>query len=385
MHTEMFNTEVSSGKIRVAYVVSTLEGFGLVRMILALVKSLDKKKIDPVIITLSREPRNTLIQSFKELGIPVYSLGLSRMRGMVCAHSRLGQMVKELNVDVVHSHGFRANLVAKNASLGQVPHLLTLHSDPKSEPKHYLGFLFYIWRRMKIFDLARQSHNLVACSKTVANVYKNKGIDAQVIQNGIFIDKNSELAIIEKEKQRLRSEWGIGDGIRIGIVVAGLTPNKNIATIVNAFNLLPANYLLLVAGEGRERIHLEKLGGSNCRFLGYRGDVPDLYRMADFYLSASLSEGLSLALMEAMQQGLIPIISNIPSHLEVLSGTCFEKLAFDCYDFLGLKEKIAGLSEKDVENYRKQAVHHIEGKFLSSRMAQEYENLYFRLVNKTIS
>ncbi|MCX6055491.1 MAG: glycosyltransferase [Chloroflexi bacterium] len=45
-------------------------------------------------------------------------------------------------------------------------------------------------------------------------------------------------------------------------------------------------------------------------------DLPDIYRSADYYLSASHSDGSSVSLMEALACGLPVIVSDIPGNLE---------------------------------------------------------------------
>jgi glycosyltransferase involved in cell wall biosynthesis len=45
-------------------------------------------------------------------------------------------------------------------------------------------------------------------------------------------------------------------------------------------------------------------------------DLPDYFRSADLYVSASRSDGSSVTLLEAMASGLPAVVSDIPSNLE---------------------------------------------------------------------
>ena len=70
---------------------------------------------------------------------------------------------------------------------------------------------------------------------------------------------------------------------------------------------------LMIVGDGPERTKLEQITTdlnleSHVRFLGERNDVPDLLTQAGFYVSSSLTEGISLTLLEAMSVGL-PIVA----------------------------------------------------------------------------
>jgi glycosyltransferase involved in cell wall biosynthesis len=57
------------------------------------------------------------------------------------------------------------------------------------------------------------------------------------------------------------------------------------------------------------------------RWLGYCIDPLALLRAADLFVFFSHSEGLSLALLEAMATGLPIVASDIPSNVEALAGT----------------------------------------------------------------
>ena len=50
--------------------------------------------------------------------------------------------------------------------------------------------------------------------------------------------------------------------------------------------------------------------GKNVHLLGYRNDIPDLYRIMDIYIFPSIREGLGLAVIEGMAFGLPLICSN---------------------------------------------------------------------------
>ena len=71
--------------------------------------------------------------------------------------------------------------------------------------------------------------------------------------------------------------------------------------------------ILLVIGDGSERARLEasarEVGaGSSVRFLGHREDARDLLSACDVYANSSISEGISLTILEAMAAGL-PVVA----------------------------------------------------------------------------
>ncbi|MCA9021794.1 MAG: glycosyltransferase, partial [Planctomycetaceae bacterium] len=53
-------------------------------------------------------------------------------------------------------------------------------------------------------------------------------------------------------------------------------------------------------------------------FLGERSDVPQLLSQAGFYVSSSLTEGISLTLLEAMSVGLPIVATNVGGNPEIV-------------------------------------------------------------------
>jgi glycosyltransferase involved in cell wall biosynthesis len=125
-----------------------------------------------------------------------------------------------------------------------------------------------------------------------------------------------------------RREFGIAPDVFAFFYVGRLNPVKDLGTMLDAFAALVANesfqtHLYLV-GDGPERTTLETkreaLGLSErVTFLGARSDVSEVLMAADAFVMSSKSEGLPMALLEAMAAG-VPCIATavggIPDLLE---------------------------------------------------------------------
>jgi glycosyltransferase involved in cell wall biosynthesis len=73
--------------------------------------------------------------------------------------------------------------------------------------------------------------------------------------------------------------------------------------------------------EGRLRRQAERLGlGDTVQFAGYRQDMPALLRAADVFVRPSLSEGMSLAVLEAMAAGLPVVATDVSGTRELLQN-----------------------------------------------------------------
>jgi glycosyltransferase involved in cell wall biosynthesis len=119
--------------------------------------------------------------------------------------------------------------------------------------------------------------------------------------------------------------WARSPGLR-AIAVGRLTRVKDHATLLRAASRVVAElpgFHLDVVGDGSERPALEalsrSLGLQGCvSFLGERQDVVGPLRDADVFTLASVSEGLSVSLLEAQASGLPAVVTSVGGNPEVV-------------------------------------------------------------------
>lgn len=118
------------------------------------------------------------------------------------------------------------------------------------------------------------------------------------------------------DRLRARRALGLSGDDVVFMTVARLDPVKDLRTLLEAFALvrrgIPAARLVIV-GDGPERgalvaraAHADLAGAVN--FTGYASEVRGLLPAADIYVSSSISEGISITILEAMAAG-IPIVA----------------------------------------------------------------------------
>ena len=125
-----------------------------------------------------------------------------------------------------------------------------------------------------------------------------------VIYNGVVPVQT----VTDEEAQACKAELGISDCYPLPGVVGSLYPVKGHRFLLDAMPKILRRFpktTLLVIGRGELEVELkeqvEQLAiASNVHFLGIRQDVPRLLSVLNAFVLPSLSEGLSLALLEAM-------------------------------------------------------------------------------------
>jgi glycosyltransferase involved in cell wall biosynthesis len=107
-------------------------------------------------------------------------------------------------------------------------------------------------------------------------------------------------------RNRLREDFGFAPDERVFVSVARLAPEKGLERVISIFKKESpfSKNVLYIAGVGPLEKRLRRLakGAKNIHFLGYlnRDTVFDLLIASDIFVLLSTSEGLPLAIQEAM-------------------------------------------------------------------------------------
>jgi glycosyltransferase involved in cell wall biosynthesis len=143
-----------------------------------------------------------------------------------------------------------------------------------------------------------------------------------VIHNGIGAERFAHL----DRRVRVRATLGFDEDRPTIGVVARLDRVKNHALLFRAMRRilerLPAA-ILLVIGDGPLRGSLESLADElhvrdHVAFLGARDDIPDLLSALDLFVLPSISEGLSLTLIECCAAGKAMVATDVGGNREIV-------------------------------------------------------------------
>lgn len=239
----------------------------------------------------------------RKAGIPIEVL--PRTRVITCVKDLL-QIIREMQPDLIHCHGAKANMFGRLL----LPHisqpvLTTVHSDPQLD---YLGRPAAKLIYGTINDWALRKIPYRECvSDTMRELLISRHFGADslyVIYNGVAI--SSEQPPLNRdeffEKIGLPVE---PDSVVFGIA-ARLSPVKDIPTLLEAFSRVAAqepSARLVIAGDGEDAENLHALAEKLCPrgtvcFAGWLQDTDSFYHAIDVNVLCSLSEGFPYALPE---------------------------------------------------------------------------------------
>jgi L-malate glycosyltransferase len=221
---------------------------------------------------------------------------------------------------------------------------------------------------------------LVACS----NGLKNRALkflpsaNIDVIPNGIDLDKFHPVS-----NRELSGELKL-------LTVGRLSVTKRFEMLVEAVEILSKqgkNVRLIISGGGGLFDELETLveqkkltGIINLTGRIESEKMPDVYRQHDMFVSASMQEGMSNAMLEAMASGL-PIVTTRCEGVEELISDNGIVVGTDSAE--SLAEAIIKLADNQQQyNMMCIAARHQAGKFGWDRVADGYIKLYQRVLSK---
>ncbi len=240
------------------------------------------------------------------------------------AMRRMGQVIRRYGVNLLHAHQYGPFFyAAMGRAMVRRPACRVLFTEHGRE--------YPDWRRAKRVWankwLLRRDDRVTAVGQYVADLLvANEGIASpriEVILNGI--DPNS-FSQPKRDRAAVRQALAITDDQPMVIQVARFHPVKDHATGLRAFaqtaHDMPDARLVYV-GDGPQRGAMERLAEDlgvedRVRFVGVRTDVADLLHAADVFMLSSLSEGISVTLLEAMAAKLPIVATDVGGNAEVI-------------------------------------------------------------------
>jgi glycosyltransferase involved in cell wall biosynthesis len=289
-------------------------------------------------------------------------------------------LMNKYRVDVLHTHGYKADLYGCAAAWGRgVGLVATCHNWPhpsrKMQAYAVLDRLF-----LRTFD------RVVVLSETVSGTLRRSGLPQrklQTIANGVEVERFREARPSLKNGSCTANESIVG-------FVGRLVPGKGVDILLRAapriFSRHPNSRFVLV-GDGPCRQQLQSLAAhlgiaDRVLFAGMREDMPQVYASIDLLVLPSLCEAMPMCILEAMAAGK-PVIATRVGAVPQLIDQDQTGVLIEPGDVMGLSVAVLKLLENPErarqlgENGRARTIE----QFSADSMARRYLQLYSEVAN----
>ncbi|SHG42975.1 N-acetyl-alpha-D-glucosaminyl L-malate synthase BshA [Thermosyntropha lipolytica DSM 11003] len=367
-------------KIKVLHLIGGGEIGGAERLVLTLLKLLNRDRYEPYLICLCPGPFASLARAN---GIKADTIAM-RHKLDISTIRPLREYMRQKGIDIVHTHGVRANLVGRIAAHKEkLPVVTTFHSRLSYDYDSRLAALVAtLLTRMT----NRYTDRFIAISYAIKEEILAMGVPdskLQVIHNGLDTDKFKS----NRDEKEVKRELGLSPDKKIVTMIARLHPVKG-----HKYFILAAREVMqhtkevqfLIIGEGSLRPELEQMVRElhleeEVLMPGYYNDIEDIYRISDLICVPSLMEGLGLVVLEAMFFR-VPVIATRVGGIPEIIEDGKDGILIPPEDHRALAEKIIRLLEDELLRKRltDNALKKIE-KFTMENMTKQVEAIYDEL------
>lgn len=286
------------------------------------------------------------------------------------------------HIIIVHGFGFMMQVVRLKWRLGKQAKFIVWHHAERP-PRRWLKRWLY-----KIAD--RNIDRYLFTSKGNAKEWIDAGIIAGMNKIEEIPPTLSNLR--QKDKRQSQQELGFGKGPNY-LWVGRLDPVKDPLTVVSAFEQFilqqPGAKLHMIYQSGtllnviKNRLAGNPLLQNNVILHGSidHSQLAAWYSAADFFISASVRESGSVAILEAMGCGCVPVVSAIAPSLQVTSNGTLA-LPFRVGDVSGLTNALVQSTRIDRNQMSADAMQFFASEYSVDAVAQKLWTLCRSLVEE---
>jgi L-malate glycosyltransferase len=308
-----------SQRMRILYVNHTANVSGAERVLLDMLKGLDRKRYEPVLLCPSEGRLRSEVRELDVLCRPLpavtarFSLRPDRLlralASMLQAIFALREQINELKPDLVHANTIRSGILATVATVGTgTPVVWHVHDIL---PKHPLSSVIRLFAR-----LSGRTH-IVAVSHAAARAFCGaldfKG-RARTIHNGVDLET---FPLKVAGAAPFREKFGIPQNSFLVCAVGQVCKRKGLLELIDAFQRIcksaPKMHLAIVGTvvfkheEPYFQAMREMVDRSPCaeriHFTGELSNVSEVLQGSDLLVLNSWQEPFGLVLVEAMSSG----------------------------------------------------------------------------------
>lgn len=387
--------------MHIVHVISNLGFGGAERLLYDELRLFDHQKMQHSVIYF--RPGH-YVQAIQALGIPVYYVKGLITRYDPIAYFRLKRLLRKLAPDIIHSSLWSANIVSRMVGAAlKIPVMCDMHGRHQHHP--WLYNIIDRWTaHQAVCHVAVSSGVKTSFLNEIAGKMGNKE-KAQLCQERVVLIKNGIDApyVVKKAQQVKKNRLALGFNEHDFIIgsIGRLEPIKAYDIMLRAFacfkQMISLNALLhpyripklVIVGGGSQWQALVNLAEAlditnDVLFAGYQENIHGWYPLFDCFTLSSQSEGISIALLEALCFGL-PVITTSPEKYHDVIEQGKQGFLVDVGDVEGLAEayKTLYLNKERGKVMGQAGKLHVEKNFSLETMVSEYEKLYRYYGSKT--
>lgn len=358
--------------------------YGAEQVILNLARELNRLGCTNHVVCLNNtyNPHLELIEVATHAGVSAFAIDCRGLFDRVTI-GRIREIVRTMNIDVVHCHDYKTRFFGLCALRGsRARKIATNHLWPKASLK---GRLYETLDGLLLngFDKVVAVSALIEdeCRPFMLNERK-----LACIPNGIdptpFVLQNRE-----ERRRGTRDELGLDANDLVIGNIARLSVEKDQATLLRAVKRLidgsqTRSIKMVVVGDGPEDRNLAELAaglgiGDRCLFTGVRTDIPEILNCIDVYVQSSRREGLPMIILEAMAAA-AAIVSTKAGAIPTVISDREEGRLVEIGDTEGMARVLEEVLSDAGERRRlgQRARHAVETRFSARAMASQYLSVY---------
>jgi len=364
--------------MKIAHVIDSDGVYGAEIMLLNLMEAHKSEGHHPVLISINQEEegeQNQLIREANKKNIETINLVLKKGYSYKSAE-KIFRIIESKSVDITHTHGYKGNILLGSIPKAKrpTPVISTIHGWTSIRKFSKIWF-YNLIDRMFLKNLDA----LVFVNKENQSSIRHKR--KYVVENCISkLSFNLEIVSATDPDlvEQCKNAFVVGS-------ISRLSEEKGIIYLLKALKKLindDNNYKAIIIGEGLLEDHLREYIKTNkltdkVILTGYKKNAYRFLQLFDVFVLPSLTEGLPMVILEAMQAS-VPIVATevggIPSILRnkiegiVIKPSNSDELA-DAISLIKNNPKMA----KEM-TYR--SLEKVQNKYSVEKMAKEYIKIY---------
>jgi glycosyltransferase involved in cell wall biosynthesis len=326
------------------------------------------------LLTLGQVPRGEIedpvVEELTIRRIPQLSREISWAD--LAARKSFRDIVSEFKPDLIHSHTFKAGLIARSSSFDG-PRVHTFHGHHLYDPefgRFKVGVMNLIER-----SLVKRTDRFIAVGERVRDELIDVGIGSSEMYRSIAPGIKP---ILLGNRSEVLSRFALSDERPVVLWLGRFTEVKRPDRVVSVARQLP-DYQFVMAGGGELEGLIKSAGLSNLKCVGWQ-KKEEMWAIADVGLCTSDSEGMPLALIEAQMAGVPVVSTDVGSVSEIVVDGATGRLVLRSGE--GLAEAIVDVMERvrKSDEMKVNSRARAERLFSVETLVAAHENLYRELL-----